>query len=187
MASSQYRVPPPPCPVCQQTDQVMRLPVAYEAGLTRFGPPAMPVARVSMMRSIIVGFALVTVGVFFILIWSGVGGYGGWPLPVQILQVVLTLAAIVTALVLSLLAFLRVVRGDLQSQKYLPAWDQAMENWRRLYYCKRDNVVFDPQTNKVLSDAAVRSLLSVDTTLDVATSPQQAEQTQTQSAQPSHQ
>ncbi len=187
MASSQHRVPPPPCPVCQQTDQVMRLPVAYEAGLTRFGPPAMPVARVPMIKYIIVGFALVTVGVFFILIWSGVGGYGGWPIAVQIIQVVLTLAAIVVALVLSFIAFQRVVRGDLQSQKYLPAWDQAMENWRRLYYCKRDNVVFDPQTNKVLSDTAVRSLLSVDTALDVATSPQQAEQAQTQSAQPSHQ
>lgn len=187
MASSQNRIPPTPCPVCQRTDQIMRLPAAYEAGLTRFGPPVMPVAKVSMMRSIIIGFALVTVGVFFIFIWSGVGGYAGWPMAVQVIQIVLTLAAIVAALVLSLLAFLRVVRGDLQSQKYLPAWDQAMENWRRLYYCKRDNVVFDPQTNKVLSDAAVRSLLSVDTTLDVATSPQQAEQAQTESAQASHQ
>jgi len=140
-----------------------------------------------MMKYIIVGFALVTVGVFFILIWSGVGGYGGWPIAVQIIQVVLTLVAIVAALVLSFVAFQRVVRGDIQSQKYLPAWDQAMENWRRLYYCKRDNVVFDPQTNKVLSDAAVKSLLSVDTVLDVATSPQHAEQTQTESAQASHQ
>jgi len=140
-----------------------------------------------MMKYIIAGFVLITVGVFFILIWSGVGGYGGWPIAVQIIQVVLTLVAIVAALVLSFVAFLRVVRGDIQSQKYLPAWDQAMENWRRLYYCKRDNVVFDPQTNKVLSDAAVRSLLSVDTALDVATSPQQAEQAQTESAQASHQ
>jgi len=147
----------------------------------------MPVAKVSMMKYIIAGFVLITVGVFFILIWSGVGGYGGWPIAVQIIQVVLTLVAIVAALVLSFVAFLRVVRGDIQSQKYLPAWDQAMENWRRLYYCKRDNVVFDPQTNKVLSDAAVRSLLSVDTALDVATSPQQVEQAQTESAQASHQ
>ena len=67
----------------------------------------MPVARVSMMKYIIVGFALVTVGVFFILIWSGVGGYGGWPIAVQIIQVVLTLVAIVAALVLSFVAFQR--------------------------------------------------------------------------------
>lgn len=182
MVSSQQRTPP--CPVCHQIDQVKRLSAAYEAGIQRFAPPAMPVARVPMMRSIVVGFVLVTFGVFFILIWSGVGGYGGWPLPVQIIQVVLTLAGIVAALVLSLLAFLRVVRGDLQSQKYLPAWDQAMENWRRLYYCKRDDVVFDPQTNKTLTDAQVKSLLSVNATVDAAASPQQA---QTQSVQASHQ
>lgn len=182
MVSSQQRTPP--CPVCRQTDQVKRLSVAYEAGVQRFAPPVMPVARVSMMKYIVVGFVLVTFGVFFILIWSGVGGYGGWPLPVQIIQVVLTLVAIVAALVISLIAFLRVVRGDLQSQKYLPAWDQAMENWRRLYYCKRDDVVFDPQTNKTLTDAQVKSLLSVNATVDAAASPQQA---QTQSAQASHQ
>ena len=139
----------------------------------------MPVAKVPMMKYIVVGFALVTVGVFFILVWSGVGGYGSWPFPVQVVLIVLTLAGIVAALILSLIAFLRVVKGDLQSQKYLPAWDQAMENWRRLYYCKRDDVVFDPQTNKTLSDAAVRSLLSVNTIADVATQPPQA---QTQSA-----
>ena len=182
MASSQLRVPP--CPVCQQTDQVKRLSAAYQAGVERFAPPAMPVAKVPMMKYILVGFALVTVGVFFILVWSGVGGYGSWPFPVQVVLIVITLAGIVAALILSLIAFLRVVKGDLQSQKYLPAWDQAMENWRRLYYCKRDDVVFDPQSNKTLSDATVRSLLAVNATLDVATSPQQE---QPQSTTASHQ
>ena len=64
-------------------------------------------------------------------------------------------------LVLSLIAFLRIVQGDNQTLQYLPAWDEAMENWRRLYYCRRDDVVFDPQTNKTLSDAAVKSMLTV--------------------------
>src|SRR5216683_824521 len=79
----------------------------------------------------------------------------------QVLLVVLVIAGIVTTLVLSLVAFLRVVRGDNQTLQYLPAWDEAMANWRSLYYCKRDDVVFDPQTNKVLSDAAVKSMLTV--------------------------
>jgi hypothetical protein len=175
-SQSQHRLPVPPCPVCQQTDQVMRLSAAYESGVEqRFAPPPMPVARVGMMKYILVGFALVIVGVFIILTFAGVGGYGTWPQPVQIVLVVVVLAGIVTALALSFLAFQRVVRGDLQSQKYLPAWDQAMENWRRLYYCKRDDVVFDPQTNKTLSDAAVKSLLAVEKAVP-------AQQTQTQSA-----
>lgn len=161
MASSQHKVSSP-CPVCQQTDQVMPLQVAYESGAEqRFVPPPMPVSKVGMMKSIVVGFALVVVGVFIIFAFAGVGGYATWPQPVQIILVVLVLAGIVTALVLSLIAFLRIVRGDNQTLQYLPAWDEAMENWRRLYYCKRDDVVFDPQTNKTLSDAAVKSMLTV--------------------------
>jgi heme/copper-type cytochrome/quinol oxidase subunit 4 len=161
MASTQHKVSSP-CPVCQQTDQVMPLQVAYESGAEqRFAPPPMPVSRPGMMRSIIVGFALVIVGVFIILTFAGVGGYANWPQPVQVTLVVLVLAGIVTALVLSLIAFLRIVKSDNQTLQYLPAWDGAMENWRRLYYCRRDDVVFDPQTNKTLSDAAVKSMLTV--------------------------
>ena len=180
MVSSRQQVPP--CPVCQRTDQVMRLPTAYETGMQRFAPPPMPVAKVPMMPFILIGFALITLGSFFILIWSGVGGYGGWPTAVQILQVVLTIAGILITLALSLVALLRVVRGDLNSQKLLPAWDEAMEKWRSLYYCKRDDVVFDPQTNKTFTDAALKSLLS----LDVAATAHPT-QTQTQSTAASHQ
>jgi len=161
MASSQNKVSSP-CPVCQQTDQVMPLQVAYESGAEqRFAPPPMPVAKVGMMKSIVVGFALVFIGSFIILTFATVGGYGSWPQPVQIVLVVLVIMGIVTTLILSLIAFLRVVRGDNQMLQYLPAWDEAMENWRRLNYCRRDDVVFDPQTNKILSDAAVKSMLSI--------------------------
>jgi len=122
----------------------------------------MPISKVGMMKSIVVGFALVFLGSFIILTFATVGGYGSWPQPVQIVLVVLVITGIVTSLVLSLLAFLRVVKGDNQTLQFLPAWDEAMENWRRHYYCKRDDVVFDPQTNKALSDAAVKSMLTVD-------------------------
>ncbi len=161
MASSQHKLSSP-CPVCQQTDQVLPLQVAYETGAEqRFAPPPMPVSKVGMMKFVIVGFGLVFVGSFIILTFATVGGYGSWPQPVQIVLVVLVIAGIVTTLILSLVAFLRVVRGDNQTLQYLPAWDEAMEIWRRLYYCRRDDVVFDPQTNKTLSDVAVKSMLTV--------------------------
>ena len=150
------------CPVCHQADQVKKAPAAYESGVTRLAPPTMPVASIRMMGYIIVCSFLVGVGSFFILVLSGTNGYGSWPGVFQVLQVVVTIAAIVTALALSLIALQRVVRGDLKSQKLLPAYDEALENWRRLYYCKRDDVVFDPQTNKTISDASLQSLLSVE-------------------------
>jgi hypothetical protein len=178
MASSLKKASPP-CPVCQQTDQVLPLQVAYETGVEqRFAPPPMPVAKVGMMKYIVVGFFIVLVGSFMILTFAGVGGYGNWPQPFQITLAVLVIAGIVTALVLSFIAFQRIVNGDLQSQQYLPAWDEAMENWRRHYYCKRDDVVFDPQTNKTLSDAAVNSLLTVNMAVPAQ---------QTQQATASHQ
>jgi hypothetical protein len=160
------------CPVCHQADQVKKVPDAYESGVTRLAPPAMPVANVGMMKFVIVGFALVAVGVFFILILSGTNGYGSWPTAVQIIQAVITILAICTALALSLIALLRVVRGDMKSQKLLPAYDEALENWRRLYYCKREDIVFDPQTNKIISDASLKSLISIEENL------QHMEQTQ---------
>jgi len=79
-------------------------------------------------------------------------------------QVVLTILAIVAALVLSFVALRRVVAGDMKSQQYLPAYDEAIAKWNSLYYCKRDDVVFDPQTNKTISDAALRDMLTIDTT-----------------------
>ncbi len=174
MASIQHKVSSP-CPVCQQTDQVMPLQVAYETGAEqRFSPPPMPVSKVGMMKSIVVGLAIVFVGVFMIMTFATVGGYNTWPQPVQITLVVLVIAGIVTALVLSFLAFQRVVKGDNQTLQYLPAWDEAMEKWRSLSYCRRDDVVFDPQANKTISDAEVKSLLTINTSAPAQPSQQAA-------------
>jgi hypothetical protein len=153
----------------------MPLQVAYETGAEqRFSPPPMPVSKVGMMKSIIVGLAIVFIGSFIILTFATVGGYGSWPQPVQITLVALVIAGIVTALILSFLAFQRVVKGDNQSLQYLPAWDEAMEKWRSLSYCRRDDVVFDPQTNKTISDAEVKSMLTVDTSVPVQQTQQAA-------------
>jgi len=151
----------PPCPVCQRADQVMTLARAHESGISRFAPPPMPVGRVPMIRHMVVGVGIVTVGSFFIIVLLG---SAGMPDVYRIIQVVITLIGIVVALVLSIRAFLRVGRADLNSQRLLPSWDRALENWSRLRYCKRDNIVFDPQQAlpKALSDSELSSLLAVE-------------------------
>jgi hypothetical protein len=151
----------PSCPVCNRADQVKRLQAAYEAGVERFSPPSIPTSTVSMLRSMVAAILLVGIGVFFIFVFIGSGGTGD---ATNLIQVIVTLVAIVVALILSLVAFLRVVRGDAESQQYLPAYDRALENYNRLYYCARDNVVFDPQTNKTLTDADLTALLAIDKT-----------------------
>src|SRR5258708_35713713 len=128
----------------------------------------MPVARVTMMKYMVIGMGIVTLGSFFIIILLGsnltVDFGNGFVIDFRIIQVVITVIGIVVALVLSILAFLRVGRADLNSQQLLPSWDRALENWSRLRYCKRDNIVFDPQqaSPKALSDGELSSLLAVE-------------------------
>ena len=143
------------CPVCNRTDQVKKMQAAYTAGEHRFAPPPMPESHASMMKYIGAGMILVGVGAFLTLVILSTSGFS-W------LQTVVTLLFIVSALVLSFLAIRHIGQGDEEARQRYPIWDEAMANWNRLQYCARDKVIFDPQTNKVLTDASVNALLSMD-------------------------
>lgn len=152
----------PPCPVCHQSDKVKNLEAAYNEGMERFAPPPLPGKTVSILRYMLFSMLIVGVCIFFIIILVGSESFGqsfSWS---ELGLVVLTLICIITALTLSYLAFTKVVRGDQEAQKHYPEWDRAMENWNRLLYCSRDNVVFDPQTGQVVSEQALASLLSTE-------------------------
>lgn len=144
-----------PCPVCNKADQVRKMQTAYDAGELHVAPPPMPESHVSMMKYVGVGMVLVGVAAFLVIVMLSSGDFS-W------LQMILSLACIVVALVLSFIAIRQIGQGDEEARRRYPIWDQAMANWSRLLYCSRDKVVFDPQTRKVLSDEAVRSLLDMD-------------------------
>ncbi|HCI81690.1 MAG TPA: hypothetical protein DHW02_18590, partial [Ktedonobacter sp.] len=59
------------------------------------------------------------------------------------------------------IAFQRVVKGDAEATERFPAWDRAMAAWKLLDYCKRDDVVFDPRNNKVITNEALAALRSM--------------------------
>ena len=148
----------PLCPLCRQADQVKTLQAAYESGVQRFAPPPMPVKQVSMIKYIGASVVVITICSFFVIVLLGTN----LPDTVRYIQAGITIAAIVAVLVIAWIAFQRVVQGDAESQQLFPAWDQAMENWSRLRYCTRDNIVFDPQQNKAISDEALVTLLAVE-------------------------
>ena len=150
----------PVCPVCHQADQVQTLKEAYESGIERFAPPPMPTERAPMARTMAIGVGVIALCSFLIIVLLVPTNFPAWA---QVIQATLTVLAIVAVLVFSFFAFRRSVQGDIQSQQLLPAWDRALANWGRLRYCKRDNVVFDPQQTpyKPLSDEELDSLLSV--------------------------
>lgn len=143
------------CPVCNRTDQVKKMQTAYTAGDLHFTPPPMPESHASMMKYICAGMVLVGLGAIFVLIMLSTDNFSWF-------QVVITLLFIVAALALSFFAIRHIGQGDEEARLRYPIWDKAMENWNSLQFCARDKVVFDPRTNKALSDTAVTALLSMD-------------------------
>lgn len=148
-----------PCPVCSRTDQVKKMQTAYEAGELRIAPPAMPESHSSMMGYISIGMILVGIAAVLIIIILSTDSFS-W------IQMALTLACIVAALTLSFMAIRHIGKGDEEARRRYPIWDQAMANWTRLQFCSRDKVVFDPQSKKVLTDSAVKTLIDMDHPVD---------------------
>jgi hypothetical protein len=154
------------CPVCSRADQVKKMQAAYTTGEIRFGPPPMPVSKANMTNYIIIGMILVGIGSFLTLVLLATNGFDFLPnnvAPVvSVLQAAVTILFILCALVLSFLAIRHIGRGDEEARQRYPLWDKAMSNWNHLRFCARNKVVFDPETNKVLSDAEVSSLVSLE-------------------------
>ncbi len=151
----------PTCPVCHQSDMVMTMQEAYDSGVARCAPPDMPTRNVSMMPYIIACGVLVGIFIFLIIVLIG-GLEANFNSTWMIVLVGLTLISIVSALVMSYMAFQRVVKGDAEATERFPAWDRATAAWNKLRYCKRDDVVFDPEVSKVISNEAVAALRSME-------------------------
>ena len=152
----------PLCPVCHKADKVKKLETAYNEGLERFAPPPMPGKTVSVLRYMVISMILVGLFIFFILVLVGSESFGQGFSFVELVLVLGATASIIAALVLSYIAFTKVVRGDQDASKHYAEWDLAMERYKRLLYCSRDNVIFDPQTQRIVSEEELASLMSTE-------------------------
>lgn len=151
----------PACPICNQSDQVKTMEAAYNSGVTRAAPPDMPTRTISMMKYILSGGVTVGLCSFLIIILIGseapsIGSIIQW------IIVAVTFICIVTVLAISYFAFDRVVKGDAEATEQFPAWDRATNTWKSLYYCARDNAVFNPATNSVVSEEQLALLRTLD-------------------------
>lgn len=160
MASAENQTPV--CPICNQSDQVKTMQAAYDAGVGRSAPPDMPTRRVPMMKDILLGG--VAIGIFLFLIIVLIGSEANIGAIAQWILVILTFICIVAVLAISYAAFDRVVKGDAEATEQFPAWDRAMNTWKSLDYCARDNAVFDPATNSVVSEEQLALLRTLDPT-----------------------
>jgi hypothetical protein len=150
----------PACPVCHQSDEVKTMQAAFDSGVVRAAPPDMPTRNVSMMPTILSCVILVALCVFFIIVL--IGSESDIGIVPELILIGVTLISIVTALVLSYVAFQRVVSGDNEATLRFPTWDRAVAAWKKLYYCSRDDVVFDPEKNQVVSEETLAALRSME-------------------------
>ena len=155
MVSSEH--PLPVCPECKQSDQVKTTRLAYSLGVALAAPPDLPTRQVPMLPYIGACILLIGLFVFFIIVSLG-GMENGLPAAFLWPTFVLALLSIITVLVVSYIAFQRVVRGDNEASLRFPAYDEAMNIWSHLYYCARDKIVFDPASQKALSKEQITSL-----------------------------
>lgn len=45
--------------------------------------------------------------------------------------------------------------------RQIELWEKAVENWKKLYYCSRDDIVFDPKTQKYCEPDKINELIFV--------------------------
>jgi len=114
-----------------------------------------------MLKYILFSTIIVGICVFLIIVLIG-GMESEFNIYGMGILVTITLVCIITALALSYMAFQRVVKGDEEATTLYPAWDRAMNVWHGFYYCSRDQVVFDPQSKRIVSDDQLNSLRVID-------------------------
>jgi hypothetical protein len=153
MVSSEHQLPI--CPECKRSDQLKTTRTAYSSGVALAAPPDLPTRKVLMLPYI--STCIVLIGMFVFLIIVSLGGIN---LPAAFLwpTFVLAMLSIIGVLVVSYIAFQRVVRGDNEAALHYAAYDQAMNTWSHLYYCSRDKIVFDPESEKALSKEQITGL-----------------------------
>lgn len=164
----------PTCPICHRSDLVKTTQAAYASGVSRCAPPEMPTRNISMMPYIGAGVVLIGILVFII---TAIVVSGGMAASFMGIFLSLAVVCIIGVLALSFYAFQRVVNGDVETTLQFPAWDRATATWRSLYYCSRDEVVFDPKAEKVVTNEQLAALHA---------SSQRVEQRTQQSALASH-
>ena len=130
------------CPVCHQNDAVQKISAVVSA------PEEPSSSRISPFMTYL-GYAL---GIFGVLWLIGFLIFGEVDL-----NVVLT-----AGLTIGVFIYFVYLRRRYQSTEYptlKAAWDKAIERWDRLYYCDRDDIVFDPETNETCSKKDVKQFV----------------------------
>lgn len=131
------------CPICHQTASLIRVASLYEtAGYqsdTRFAPPTAPRERSFLSLPIAWGTVIETITLLAVLVVCASNHF-------SIIAYFLAVLGISLPLVLSAVAFRRMIINAKRQMPVLRAWEEAMVTWKQLRYCPTDDCIFDPGT-----------------------------------------
>ncbi|GAC1662858.1 MAG: hypothetical protein PVS3B3_34270 [Ktedonobacteraceae bacterium] len=129
------------CPICQQAASAKRVASLYETARyhtdARFVPPTAPRVRSFLIKPITWGVVIETITLFAVMVICASNHF-------SLVAFWLALAGICVPVILSALAFRRMLTAEKQRASSDYAWDEAMATWSQLLYCTVDDEIFDP-------------------------------------------
>ena len=145
------------CPTCGQVDKVQKVSIIAEGDVVQhhseYGNYTYPtnlansLARPSEPKDSTAGGCGITLGILFLIM--GVAGLADRNTAGTMLAFsVLSLGG---GLLLSILAFFTNSRDKKKYKEMLDHWPKADERWTQLYYCHRDDVIFNPYDSERVS------------------------------------
>jgi len=177
------------CPLCKHIDSIAKVSAVYSSGVSEgsySGTAVSFITPLSSNESSSVAFTPVSMGGVNI---SGLSKrIAPLPEPRYPSQLWFVIFLILACLSLSLiwimgltLPFLvifgalavwqgvRISNKRKETKEYIPIYEKSMVSWNKLYYCFRDDIVFNPETNEYTSPEKVYDLISNDIEINNST------------------
>jgi hypothetical protein len=146
------------CPKCDHSDQIRKLSAIErdDAGtqtshlVTQLARPRKPQVKASNFTTfLIIGAVILCLGLNSLNARRSVGvGPGGFGV-----------VAVIVGLIIFAVALSSNFAEAKKTRSELPAWKNAMGRWEKLYYCARDDIIFDEDDLKPMSVEEMRPYL----------------------------
>ncbi len=156
------------CPTCHQTASLKRVASLYETARyqndARFAPPTVPREQSFLSMPITWGAVIETITLLAVLVVCASNHF-------SIIAYFLAVLGISLPLVLSAVAFRRMISNAKRQMPVLRAWEEAMVTWNQLRYCPTDDCVFDPSTLTPRSSAPTAKFGAVEPAQELLLAP----------------
>ncbi|GAC1301942.1 MAG: hypothetical protein NVSMB27_42130 [Ktedonobacteraceae bacterium] len=156
------------CPICHQTASLKRVASLYETaryrGNARFAPPTAPRERSFLTQPITWGVVIETITLLAVMVICASNSF-------SMIAYFLAVLGICLPLVLSAVAFRRMLIHEKRQMPVMRAWEESMITWNQLRYCPTDDCIFDPTALTPPTSAATDVCIAVEPAQELLLAP----------------